>query len=74
MPQGQANVVKTIEQAVLAKRLHLERQFLAIGFDDLLALQINRQAVTRKGRQFIKKCNTIGSRPFLKLLLKKMSA
>ena len=79
--QGQADVVKAIDQAVFAEGLHLKRQFLAVGFDDDLALQVDRQAVAGKGgalRQtagrLALRSSTMGSRPFLKLLLKKMSA
>ena len=54
MAKCQANVVKTIEQAVLAKCLHLKRQFFAVGLDDHLAFQVNRQHVTRKGEGLVK--------------------
>ena len=40
LAQGQADVVKAVEQAVLAEGLHLERDLLALGSQDNLALQV----------------------------------
>jgi hypothetical protein len=52
---------------------------LALWLDDHLALQIDRQLVARERRPreqggHLGSGSTIGNRPFLKLLLKKMSA
>src|SRR5438552_2430984 len=49
MPQGQADVVEAVEQAVLAKALDLERQLGAIGLDDDLALEVDRELVADEG-------------------------
>ena len=53
MPKGESNVVKPIEQAVLAKRLYLESEFFTIWFDNALAQKIDRQPIARKGCGFI---------------------
>ena len=52
--QGQTNVVKAVDQAVFAEGLHLKRPFHTVGFDDDLALQINRQAVGRESGALVK--------------------
>src|SRR5262245_29808615 len=39
--QGQADVVEAVEQAVLAERLHIKCDFLALRFDDDLPLQVD---------------------------------
>ena len=74
MPQHQANVVPTIEQAVLAKGIDLERKSqLAVGGTHQLRRQINDQLVQL--RQLLQApARRTGSTPFLKQLLKKMSA
>jgi hypothetical protein len=80
VPQRQADVVEAVDQAVLAEGLHLEREFAAIGLDDHLARQVDGQLVAREGRHLVEQLvhlrsgSTMGSRPFLKQLLKKMSA
>src|SRR5690606_2480331 len=54
--QGQADVIEPLEQAVLAKRVDLERNDLAIGTRDFLLLEINGDtrvmAVSRIFHQF----------------------
>ena len=51
--QGQADVVKTVDQAVFAKSLDLKRPFHTVGFDDDLALQVHGQAVAWEGGAFV---------------------
>ena len=51
--QRQSDVVETVEQAVFAKALDLKRQRDAIGLDDDLTLQINRQLVADEGRDLV---------------------
>ena len=58
LAQCQPDVVQAIDQAELAEGLHLKSDFFTLRLDDHLALQIDGE----------------GSRPFLKQLLKKMSA
>ena len=58
--QRQANVVQPVEQAVLAKRIDLERDFLAIGLDDDLAFQIHRKLVAGGDVDFVKTPNGKG--------------
>ena len=48
--QGQADVVQAVKKAVFAEGLDLKRQLAAIGLDDDLALQINRQRVAGKAQ------------------------
>src|SRR3954470_16303749 len=48
VPQRQADVVEAVEQAVLAKRLHVERVFLCLRRDHHLALEVDRQFVARE--------------------------
>ena len=52
MAQGQAYVVKAVEQAVLAKGVDLEGDFLALSLDNALALEIDGQLETGKGGHF----------------------
>ena len=44
--KGQADIVQTIEQAVLAKRIDLKSDAFAVRANDLLRFQINRQCIT----------------------------
>src|SRR5690606_3739641 len=44
--QGQADVVQTVEQDVLARGLDLEGDDRAVGLGDALLLQVHHQAVT----------------------------
>src|SRR5438093_12889916 len=53
LAQGQANVVKTVEQAVLAEGLHLEGNFLTLWLDDDLALEVDRELIAGEGGHFI---------------------
>ena len=75
-----ADVVVAAEQAVLAERLDVEAERGAVGLDDDLALEVDRQRVADEGGDLVEQPgdlalgSTIGSRPFLKQLLKKMSA
>ena len=41
----QTNVVETIEQAILTKRVNLERYSVAVRGDDCLRLEIDREAI-----------------------------
>ena len=47
--QGQTDVVQTVEQAVLAERIDLEVQYLAIRAGHRLRLQVDGQLVARVG-------------------------
>ena len=79
--QRQADVVEAVEQAVLAKRLRPRTAVSApSGLHHDLALQIDGQAIADEGHRLVEQLrdldslSTIGSSPFLKQLLKKMSA
>jgi hypothetical protein len=80
MSQRQADVVKAVEQAILAKGLHVKWHFFALGLDNHLALKIDGELIPREGQRFteqlvyLRSLSTMGRMPFLKLLLKKMSA
>src|SRR3989344_1465954 len=51
--QGQADVVKAVEQAVLAEGLDVEGQLGAIALDDDLALEVDGQLVAGEGKDFV---------------------
>ena len=72
--QGQADIVQTIEQAVLAEGIDLEAVLLAVRTGNGLRSQIDGQLVAfgRLGcwnSSSTSSFSTIGNRPFLKLLL-----
>src|SRR5262245_66275330 len=45
MAQREADVVEAVDEAVLAKRLHVEGDLAAIGLDDHLPRQVDRELV-----------------------------
>ncbi len=78
--QRQADIVQTVEQAMLAERIDFKAQDLAIRAGHGLRLQIDTQLITGLGFHLLEQLidvfldRMIGNKPFLKLLLKKMSA
>jgi hypothetical protein len=80
VPQGQADVVPAVEQAFLAEAIDGKRQSAAVGTEHLLLLEIDQQPAAGRRLDECKqgvdlgRRQTIGRMPFLKQLLKKMSA
>ena len=60
--QRQADVVEAAEQAVLAERLDLEGELAAVGLDDDLALEVDRQRVADEGRDLVEQRARPGAR------------
>ena len=77
LAQRQANVVQPVQKAVFTKRLDLKCNFFALGFDDDLSRQVNRQRVAWKSGDFIKQLRDLtfrqydGQQPVLKAVVKK---
>src|SRR5690606_6159283 len=53
--ESQADVVKPIQQTVLAEWIDVKRQFCTIGFDHTLTLKIDLELITRRSFNFFKK-------------------
>jgi hypothetical protein len=79
-PARSADVIQAVEQAMLAERIDLKVQHLAVWAGHGLGLQVDVELVARRRFDLGNSSSTsaslkmIGNRPFLKLLLKKMSA
>ena len=54
LAQGEADVVKAVEQAILAEGLHVERDLFALGAHDDLAFQVDGELVAGEGQNFVK--------------------
>ena len=67
--QGQADIIQPVEQAVLAERLHVKRQLVALVLDHDLAIEVDGELIARAASG-----STLGNRQFLQQVVKKMSA
>ena len=56
MLQGQANVIQTVQQAMLAEGIHVKTVLLALRRGDGLRLQVDHQTVAFCGLYFLEQC------------------
>ena len=53
LAQREADVVKAVEQAILAEGLNIKRNLLALRLHDDLTLQVNREGVAGEGKALV---------------------